>query len=39
VQAFWSSHVIAAPPWQLPPPQASPEVQAFPSSQAAVLLV
>jgi hypothetical protein len=31
--------VTAAPPWQLPPPQVSPEVQAFPSSHAAVLFV
>jgi hypothetical protein len=39
VQALSSLHVIVAPPWQLPPPHVSSEVQAFPSSQAAVLFV
>jgi hypothetical protein len=39
VHALLSSHVTDAPPWQLPPPQVSPEVQAFPSLQAAVLFV
>jgi len=39
VQALSSLHVTVAPPWQVPPPQVSPEVQAFPSSQGAVLLL
>jgi hypothetical protein len=30
---------VPVPDWQLPPPQVSPIVQAFPSSQAAVLFV
>jgi len=38
VQPFESSHVTELPLAQEPPEQASPVVQAFPSSQAAVLL-
>jgi hypothetical protein len=37
VQPFPSLQFRAAPPWQLPPPQASLVVQASPSSHAAVL--
>ena len=39
VQAFPSSQTEAAPGWHAPPPQASPAVHAFPSSQAIELLV
>jgi hypothetical protein len=39
VHGLLSLHTVAVPGWQLPPPQASPVVQALPSSQAAVLLV
>jgi hypothetical protein len=39
VQPLPSSQLGAGPPWQLPPPQVSPVVQALPSSQAAVLSV
>jgi hypothetical protein len=39
VQALLSSQTTAAPAWQMPPPQVSPVVQAFPSSQAIVLFV
>jgi hypothetical protein len=39
VQRLLSLHTIAAPGRQVPPPHVSPEVHAFPSSQAPVLLV
>jgi len=39
VQTLLSLQVTAAPPWHVPPAQTSPAVHAFPSSQAAVLLV
>src|SRR5262245_19668706 len=39
VQALLSSQLVAPPPTQLPPLQASPVVQALPSLQAAVLSV
>jgi hypothetical protein len=39
VQALPSLQTMAAPPWQLPPLQASPVVQALPSSHAAALFV
>jgi hypothetical protein len=39
VHALSSLHEIAAPPWHEPPPHVSPEVQALPSSQDAVLFV
>jgi len=39
VQTLPSSQLVAAPGWQVPPPQMSPVVQAFPSLHAAVLLV
>ena len=39
VQAFASLQLIVAPPWQAPPEQASPDVQALESEQAAVLFV
>jgi hypothetical protein len=34
-----SLQAIAVPTWQVPPPQVSPAVQAFPSSQELVLFV
>jgi hypothetical protein len=37
VQTFPSSQLAGGPPLQTPPPQVSPVVQAFPSSQAIVL--
>ena len=39
VQMLLSLQTVAAPPWQVPAPQTSPVVQAFPSSQALVLFV
>jgi hypothetical protein len=39
VHGLVSSHAMAAPAWQVPPPQVSPDVHAFPSSQAIVLFV
>src|SRR5262249_26207652 len=39
VQTFPSSQFGAEPPWHEPPLQASPVVQAFPSSQGFVLFV
>jgi hypothetical protein len=39
VQALLSLHTSALMPWQVPPPQVSPVVQAFPSLHAAVLFV
>jgi hypothetical protein len=39
VHALSSLQTTAAPPLQVPPPHVSPELQAFPSSQAAVLFV
>ena len=39
VQLLLSLQVTAAPPWQVPPPQVSSDVHAFPSSHAAVLSV
>src|SRR2546427_144718 len=39
VQGLPSSQLGAGPPTQLPPPQASPVVQALPSSQGRVLLL
>jgi hypothetical protein len=39
VQGLLSLQLGAAPPWHVPPPQVSLVVQAFPSSQDAVLLV
>jgi hypothetical protein len=38
VHGLWSSHSAAGPPLQVPPPQVSPVVQAFPSSQGSALL-
>jgi hypothetical protein len=39
VHGFLSLHTTAAPEWQIPPPQTSPAVQAFPSLHASVLFV
>jgi hypothetical protein len=39
VQTLLSLHTTAVAPWHVPPPQVSPVVQAFPSSQALVLFV
>jgi hypothetical protein len=39
VHGLLSLQTTGAPAWQVPPPQASPAVQALPSSQDAVLLV
>jgi sorbitol-specific phosphotransferase system component IIA len=39
VHTLASSQTTAVPAWQIPPPQVSPVVQAFPSSQAFVLFV
>ena len=39
VHTLLSLHVMAPPEWQVPPPQVSPVVHAFPSSQAFVLLM
>jgi hypothetical protein len=38
VHGLWSSQTTAVPGWQDPPPQVSPDVQAFPSSHGLVLL-
>jgi hypothetical protein len=39
VHTLLSLQLTAVPAWQVPPPQVSPAVQAFPSSQAFVLFV
>ena len=39
VQALPSLQTIGAPPWHVPPPQASPVVQGFPSLHEAVLFM
>ena len=39
VQRLLSLQSTAEPAWQVPPPQVSPAVQAFPSSHAFVLFV
>src|SRR4029079_4663289 len=39
VHALPSSQLIALPLWQVPPPHVSPEVQALPSAQDALLFV
>ena len=39
VQPLWSSQLMGKPPWQLPPEQESPAVQALPSLQPRLLLL